>query len=143
MIRAHGKASIPLVLAFFCTARVEAYPIFDLDRDHDEDDWRGSIWVENAILSLLGLPAGEELSGTVIDEHFACWTDDFGSLVREEIGDVYVTHEREVSDELGYRGGSGRKVGRVVQDCLQKCYADGHRSAAVDNLITVLRSRLG
>jgi len=142
VIRAHGKTSIPLVLAFFRTAGVDAYPVFDLDRNLDEEDWRAAMWAEDAIRCLLGLPVDQELSDSVVSEHFACWRDEFGLAVREEMGDTYSTREEQACGELGYRVKQGRKVGPVIQVVLRGCYEDGQRSGSLDGIIAVLRSRL-
>lgn len=142
VIRCRGKTNIPLVLALFQEAGVPTYPIFDLDRDKRRRDWRGTVWAEDTVRRILGLDADTELSQTVVSDELSCWRENFGRVVRSEIGGTYDAQEQRVCSELGYQVKHGRKVGPVVERVLVACYSNGLRSDSLDGLIRTLQTRL-
>lgn len=140
VIRAHGKTSIPLLLAFFLSTGIDVYPIFDLDRNKKRKIWRQAVWVEDAVRRMLKVPTEEDLKESQIGEVFCCWEDNFGAVIRREI-ETYEAIEQEVCDELGYAAQDGRKVGPVIRVVLERGYGAGNRSASLDRLTEILGSR--
>ena len=139
VIRAHGKSSIPLLLAFFVTAGVGVYPIFDLDRNKKKRVWRQAVWVEDAVRRLLKVGTEDDLKESLIDEAFCCWEDNFGAVVRREI-QTYEAAEQEVCSELGYANRDGRKVGPVIKAALDRCYGANQRSVSLDRLVEIVKT---
>ncbi len=142
VIQCHGKTGIPLLVAFFREAGVSVFPVFDLDRQLATEQWKSSVWVEDAVRRLLGMPAEEELAATTLASEFACWREDIGKTVRQEIGEIYDSQELAVCAALGYDLTQGRKVGAVISAVLDACYAAGCRSPSLDALVDLLRNRV-
>jgi hypothetical protein len=142
IIRARGKLNIPLIVAFFLTAGVPVYPVFDLDRQQAEEKWRNGVWVENGVRKMLGVSAESELADSEVTEQLAYWREDLRSVVRAEIGETYDSSQQSVCEQLGYRVSQGRKVAPVVRRVLERCYEGGSRSESLDRIVEVLGTRL-
>jgi predicted ATP-dependent endonuclease of OLD family len=137
VIRSHGKTNIPLLAAFFKTAQVRIYPVFDLDQGSADNS---GAWAHDAIRKIVGAPLETSLDETCINDRFACWSTNLGDVVRSEIGPAYAATEESVSADLQFTPKQSRKKGRVVREVLKRCYASGRRSTALDQVTTRIKA---
>lgn len=114
VIQANGKPGIPNVLAFLSLARVACYPVFDLDRQMQEE--RQHRLAEAQIMR--GLDVDDEpLAG--IHERYACWENNITATFTSDLGDEYEDLLAASADKFGYpQPSKAKKVAVVIKDVL-------------------------
>jgi putative ATP-dependent endonuclease of OLD family len=131
VIQTNGKPGMPNVLAFLSLAGIHIYPVFDLDRQHNEADQNRE--AEAQILRALGVD-GEPQAG--IHAVYACWEQNMTERLRADLGEAYEESLTQAAGASGYSADRGRKVPAVVADLLKRAADIGAESETVRDLGT-------
>lgn len=134
VIQTNGKPGMPNVLAFLSLAGIRTYPVFDLDRHHDEADQ--NVEAEAHILRALGVD-GEPQAG--VHNFYACWERNMTEQLRADLGNAYEESLTQAAGASGYSTDRGRKVPAVITDLLQRAGDSGAESETVRHLGIRLR----
>lgn len=137
VVQTRGKRSIPLLVAFLTQAGVPCYPLFDLDRDKDDDSAQNR-GAERELLSLLGEDASTELEGTDVTPGYACFEHNLGATVAQELGGQYADALQAASEDLGFALKQGRKVAPVLRRALESAAEAGLESDALLRVVDVV-----
>ena len=130
VIKANGKTGVPNVIAFLTLAGIACYPVFDLDRDKSEGEQHRH--AENEIKRVLEIEEDLE-SGVHAD--FACWEENLGKTVADDLGEGFDLYRSEAADRFGYSAPSRAvKVSVVITDLLERAAADGVASPSLTAL---------
>lgn len=137
IVQAHGKRSIPLLVAFLTQAGVPCYPLFDLDRGK-KDAKAQNRGAERELLSLLGEEPSTELEATAVMPRYACFELDLGTTVAQELGKHYSDALEAESENLGFTLQQGRKVAPVLRSALESAAKAGLKSSTLEQVVCVV-----
>lgn len=137
VVQTRGKRSIPLMVAFLTQAGVPCYPLFDLDRDknNEAEQNRGA---ERELLVVLGKDATTSLETTDVTPVYACFEHNLGATVTQELGEQYADALRTASEDLGFALKQGRKVAPVLRRALETASEAGLESDTLHRLVDVV-----
>lgn len=127
VIQTNGKPGMPNVLSFLSLAGVLCYPIFDLDRSKAERKQHRA--AERQILRALEM---EEPVEAGVHRAYACWHDDFGKSVEQDLGEQHREFLEDAAGKFGYDSSQGRKVPVVIAEVLRMADEAGLRSETLD-----------
>lgn len=132
VIQANGKPGIPNVLAFLSLAGVECYPVFDLDRDKEDEEQQHRP-AEAQIMRALDVH-GEPVAG--VNERYACWEYNITTTFTSDLGDVYADLLISSADKFGYpQPSKAKKVAVVITDVLDGAGLAGCESPSLLDLV--------
>ncbi|MFP4554708.1 MAG: hypothetical protein ACLFRT_12725, partial [Actinomycetota bacterium] len=130
VIQTNGKQGMPNVATFLLLAGIDVYPLFDLDRQKENEAEQHHA-AEQQIMSALKIE-GEPEPG--IHAQYAAWEIDMTQLLRDELEDIYEDLFAAAARESGYTVNRGRKVPDVVADFLKRAENAGSESETVREL---------
>lgn len=137
VVQTRGKRSIPLLVAFLTEAGVRCYPLFDLDRDKDDESAQNR-GAERELLSVLGVDASTELEATDVTQDYACFKHNLGATVAQELGEQYDDALQAACEDLGFVLKQGRKVAPVLRRALESASQTGLESTTLHRLVQVV-----
>lgn len=129
VISTRGKAGMPNVSTFFSLADVQVYPIFDLDRQKDEQEQHRR--AERQIMRSIKIE-DEPVPG--VGARYAAWQNNISAQLSDELGPTYGEAFLQAAEMHGYSVTKGQKVPAVVLEMLRIASASGAESKTLRDI---------